>query len=144
MRLQQITSEEEIVVTADMTRKLFENEPSNKHPSKEEFEDRIRNNMNNGCVVYHFMEEDKILGYAMINMERTPYYLIDFFTDREYRRTGVGKTAFQMLLKELDTETLDLDVFCWNTRGREFWKSLGFEEMAIIMRRQGEKKKKEK
>lgn len=144
MRLQQITSEEEIVVTADMTRKLFEDEPSNKHPSKEEFEDRIRNNMNNGCVVYHFMEEDKILGYAMINMERTPYYLIDFFTDREYRRTGVGKTAFQMLLKELDTETLDLDVFCWNTRGREFWKSLGFEEMAIIMRRQGEKKKKEK
>jgi ribosomal protein S18 acetylase RimI-like enzyme len=46
-----------------------------------------------------------------------------------------GTTAFYKLLAELKTETIDLDVFVWNHRGQEFWKSLGFKERCFIMRR---------
>jgi ribosomal protein S18 acetylase RimI-like enzyme len=54
----------------------------------------------------------------------------------DFRRGGKGTVAFNALIKELQTECIDLDVFCWNDRGRKFWESLGFKERAIIMRKQ--------
>ena len=135
MKLQTITKQE-IAVTADMTRQLFEDEPSNRSLTKAQFEERLANYLENGCEAYHFMEHQEIIGYALVNKSRSPYYLIDFFICRDVRRHGYGKTAIQVLMDELKTKALDLDVFCWNDRARAFWRSVGFEEMAVIMRRQ--------
>ena len=124
----------ELSTLADMTRQLFEDEPSNKTLTPAQFEDRLRDYLAAGCRAFVFIE-DTVVGYALVNVNRTPGYLIDFFICRGRRRGGSGTTAFNLLLRELNTEALDLDVFCWNSRARKFWESLGFEEMAIIMRR---------
>lgn len=131
--------EEELKMAADMTRQLFEDEASNKKLSAEAFEERLHNYLQTGCEAFLFCEDDRVVGYALVNLARTPYYLIDFFIARDARRGGKGTSAFNALLHKLETETMDLDVFCWNDRGRAFWKSLGFEEMAVIMRKQSDR-----
>ncbi len=90
--------------------------------------------INTGCEAYFFIEEE-VIGYALVNLNRDPYYLIDFFISRNHRRGGKGTKAFNILLEKLNTKSIDLDVFCWNKRGRKFWESLGFKERAIIMRK---------
>ncbi|MFZ5986393.1 MAG: GNAT family N-acetyltransferase [Bacillota bacterium] len=125
---------DEIKLVADMTQKLFEDEPSDTILSMEQFEDRLLKYINAGCEVFLFIEEE-IIGYALVNLDRNPYYLIDFFICRHHRRGGKGTKAFNFLMNELNTESIDLDVFCWNERGKKFWESLGFKERAIIMRK---------
>lgn len=131
--------DEELILLADMTRQLFEDEPSDRVLTIQQFEDRLRGYIGTGCCAFLFLEES-IIGYALVNMSRTPYYLIDFFISRNERRTGKGTDAFYLLMRELNTENIDLDVFCWNSRGRKFWESLGFKEHAIIMRKQTKSK----
>ncbi|MBH1940014.1 GNAT family N-acetyltransferase [Mobilitalea sibirica] len=124
----------EIKLIAEMTQKLFEDEPSDMTLSIEDFENRLLNYINAGCEAFLFTENE-VIGYALVNIARNPYYLIDFFICRHHRRNGKGTTAFHVLMNELNTESIDLDVFCWNDRGRKFWESLGFKERAIIMRK---------
>ena len=125
---------EQVGMLALMTKKLFEDEPSDTVLSIAEFKERLIKYFDNGCKAYLFIEED-VIGYALVNLSRNPYYIVDFFIDRKFRRGGNGTTALNQLITELKTDTIDLDVFCWNERGREFWRSLGFTERAIIMRK---------
>ena len=125
----------EVLMIAEMTRQLFEDEPSDNKLSIEQFENRLIRYIEDGSCAFLFIDKS-VIGYALVNLSRSPYYLIDFFICREFRRSGNGTFAFNMLMKELDTNCIDLDVFCWNDRGRRFWESLGFRERAIIMRKQ--------
>ncbi len=117
-----------------MTKNLFEDEPSDSILSLEQYENRLLNYINAGSVAFLFIENE-VIGYALVNLARNPYYLIDFFICRNQRLSGKGTMAFNKLMETLNTENIDLDVFCWNDRGRAFWKSLGFKERAIIMRK---------
>jgi len=125
---------DDLNLIAEMTKKLFEDEPSDTILSIEQFENRLLNYINTGSQAYLFIENE-VIGYALVNLVRNPYYLIDFFICRNHRLSGKGTMAFNKLMDKLDTENIDLDVFCWNDRGRKFWESLGFKERAIIMRK---------
>lgn len=83
---------------------------------------------------YCFVVDGTIVGYALVEMGKTPLYLRHFFIRREFRRRGHGKEAFGALLAYLETDTIDLDVFVWNERGRAFWRSLGLADRAVLMR----------
>ncbi|MGQ9779190.1 MAG: GNAT family N-acetyltransferase [Bacillota bacterium] len=74
------------------------------------------------------------MGYALVDMTRKPLYLRQFFIDRGCRRKGFGTTTFHLLLKELETDTIDIELLSWNEAGLGFWKSLGFKERSIYMR----------
>ena len=126
--------ENEIKLIAQMSRQLFEDEPSDMKLSREQFEDRLQKYMRSGCKAFLFIE-NTVIGYALVNLARTPYYLVDFFICRDFRRGGKGTAAFNALMQHLHTDCIDLDVFCWNSGGRAFWESLGFKERAIIMRK---------
>ena len=85
--------DEEIALIAEMTRQLFEDEPSDMKLSVKQFEDRLQKHLDSGCIAYLFTEENTI-GYALVNLAREPYYLIDFFICRNSQRGGKGATAF--------------------------------------------------
>lgn len=68
---------------------------------------------------------------------RDPLYLRHFFICRDSRRQGLGTAAFHLLLQELKTESIDVEVMWWNERGHKFWQSLGFKERSIYLRRKG-------
>lgn len=124
----------DIELLASLNALLYEDENNDKIFSHSELKERVTNMLQKGCTAYLFTEDNTVLGYAIVNETLNPPYLHHFFICREYRRNKMGTKAFQALINHLNAETMDLDVFCWNERGKAFWKSLGFTERCYIMR----------
>lgn len=124
----------DLPLLAKWNRHLIEDEGSDNPMSVPELEKRMSDFLNNGYAVYLFWEGEKPVGYALIDLTKTPYYLRQFFIARDSRRMRFGKTAFALLLRELDCDTVDIDVLTENERGQAFWMSLGFRETWRHMR----------
>ena len=95
---------------------------------------RMEEYLSRGDRTYTFVVEGATVGYALVITDREPLYLRHFYICRDARRHGYGTAAFHALLKTLGTDTIDLDVFVWNERGKAFWTSLGFAPRALMMR----------
>lgn len=81
-----------------------------------------------------FSEESQIIGYALYRTEPEHIYLRQFFIRPEYRRKGLGRSAFQWLMKnDWHSRCIRLDVLVGNAAGRAFWKSLGLSEYCVTM-----------
>ena len=83
---------------------------------------------------YFFIEENDVVGYALVRNLDEGFYLRQFFIVRDHREKHFGTKAFEELLKVLNTDNITVDVLPWNERGLSFWKSLGFKEAAISMK----------
>jgi ribosomal protein S18 acetylase RimI-like enzyme len=126
---------DDLSVLAKLNKELYEDENNDNIPTVDVLEERLKLSLEKGAKAYLFKDDEEVSGYALVRTETSPYYLSHFFICRHMRRKGVGTIAFNKLMDELDTDSIDLDVFCWNKRGQGFWKSLGFEERCIIMRK---------
>lgn len=120
---------------AKLNKELYEDESNDNIPAVDILEERLKLAMEKGAKAYLFRYDGEVSGYALVRTETSPYYLSHFFICKNMRRKHIGTIAFNKLMNELDTDSIDLDVFCWNKRGQGFWKSLGFEERCIIMRK---------
>ena len=121
---------------AEMNQRLIEDEKSHNPMTIEELQNRMKDFLDGEYSAYFFMEENDIIGYALVRHASTPLYLRQFFINREYRQKHHGKQAFQELMAYLKVETIDIDVLPWNHTGISFWKNCGFEETYISMRYQ--------
>jgi len=119
---------------AELNKQLIEDEKSDNRMNISELKSRMKGFLQTEYSAYFFLEEDAIVGYALVNMECTPIYLRQFLIDRQYRRNHVGKKAISLLLEELKTDTLDIEVLSWNEPGIRFWTSCGFVERSKYMR----------
>lgn len=115
---------------------LMEDEAHDAHKTEEAVRADMEEILHSGKTAYTFIAENRVAGYALVAADRTPPYLCHFYICRDVRRRGYGTEAFHALLQMLGTDTIDLDVFVWNKRGRAFWTSLGFMPRATIMRYQ--------
>jgi predicted acetyltransferase len=120
---------------AELNKQLYEDEKNDNIPKINILEERLKYAMEQGSKAYLFIDSDKVIGYALVRTQVSPYYLSHFFICRNMRKKHFGTIAFNQLMNELNIDSIDLDVFCWNQRGQEFWKSLGFKERCIIMRK---------
>ncbi len=123
-----------IVLLTRMYRELAEDEKSDTAQTDEQYQQCMEGFLKRGDRAFVFLTGRSVVGYALVMTERKPYYLRHFYISRSKRRKGYGRTAFQILLATLGTDTVDLDVFVWNERGIAFWQSLGFEPRAHLMR----------
>jgi len=117
-----------------MNKHLIEDERSNNPMSIAELEGRMSSFIDNGYNAYFFIENEIVLGYALIKQDVTPPYLRQFYVEREFRCRHYGKRAFYQLIEYLQIDTIDIDVLPWNERGYLFWKSCGFDDTCISMR----------
>ena len=124
-----------VQLLAKLNKELYEDENNDNIPSIDVLEERLKIAMGSGSEAFLFMENDEIAGYALVKSQVSPYYLSHFFICKSMRRKHLGTIAFNQLMDNLNTDSMDLDVFCWNYRGQEFWRSLGFKERCIIMRK---------
>lgn len=90
-------------------------------------------------TAYFFMQGTEAAGYALVDRHVKPVYLRQFMIERSFRRQHLGRQAVALLLRELDTDTLDIDVLCRNTAGISFWERCGFLPRSIGMRLSGKK-----
>ena len=125
---------EDISKLALMNKNLIEDEKSSNTMTLADLEGRMRDFLNSEYIAYYFMEQNSIIGYALIKTSCQPLYLRQFYIDRDYRRQHYGKQAFEMLMEYLEVNTIDVDVLPWNRAGLSFWKDCGFEETCISMR----------
>ena len=121
---------------AAMNQRLIEDEKSSNPMDLEQLTARMRGFLSTEYRAWFFLEEDRVLGYALVRYTADPLYLRQFYIERAYRRRHYGRQAFQLLLEHLRIDTIDLDVLPWNEAGLAFWKDCGFGETCISMRYQ--------
>lgn len=119
---------------AELNKQLIEDEKSDNKMSHGELQDRMKSFLETDYTAYFFMEDNSIIGYALVNTRAEPLYLRQFFIARNFRRNHKGRRAFELLLDELKTDKIDLEVLSWNEAGLKFWQSCGFAERSRYMR----------
>lgn len=118
----------------EMNKQLIEDEKSDNPMNLVELKERMKSFIESDYNAYFFVVSDEIVGYALINLGKDPYYLRHFFICREYRRKSYGKVAFEAILKKLNVHSIDIEVLSDNEIGNAFWSNLGFVERSIYMR----------
>ncbi len=84
--------------------------------------------------VYLLSTNIEILGYAVVDTNRTPKYLRHLFIRRDYQNNGYGKHLIQLILERLGISTIDIEVFVWNKDAIKFYEKLGFKKRCYQMR----------
>ena len=126
-----------IALLTRMYKELAEDENSDTTQTDAQFQQCMEGFLKRGDHAFVFLIGRSVIGYALVITDRKPYYLRHFYISRSKRRKGYGSTAFRGLLQTLGTDTIDLDVYVWNERAISFWRSLGFEPRAHLMRLKG-------
>ena len=127
-------SPEDAEKLAELNKHLIKDEKSDNKMSLCELQDRMKSFLETDYTAYLFMEDNRIIGYALVNTRAEPLYLRQFFIARNFRRNHKGRRAFELLLDELKTDKIDLEVLSWNEAGLKFWQSCGFAERSRYMR----------
>lgn len=133
MQLQKCTMKD-VSELAVLNKQLIDDEKSNNVMNINELESRMKRFLETDYSAYFFIEDNQIIGYALIRNTSNPVYLRQFLIDRNYRKHHYGTQAFQLLLQYLDVKEIDLEVLPWNKSGLAFWKQCGFNETCIAMR----------
>lgn len=118
----------------ELNKQLIEDEKSDNKMTFDELRTRMKTFLETDYSAYFFAEENAVVGYALIKNTSEPLYLRQFMIDRNYRRKHLGKAALELLLKELNADTIDIEVLSWNEAGVKFWESCGFVERSRYMR----------
>ena len=118
---------------AKMNQCFIEEEEPETHVSLPHLEERMSGYIASEYKAFFFMEDDKVVGYALCSNSKTPVYLRQFFIERGERRKGYGKQAFQLLLTHLNISPDNIDVYAWNDSGIRFWRSLGYSKSRLNM-----------
>jgi GNAT superfamily N-acetyltransferase len=130
---------------AHMNKRLIEDEGSTNPMSNSQLESRLRGWLAAEWRGELFLHDTMIVGYAIYRLQRNEFdnretvYIRHYFIERDYRRLGYGRTGLEHLKTERFPKnvTVYLEVLTHNSRGREFWKSMGFEEYSVTMRLEG-------
>lgn len=119
---------------ARLNRQLIEDEQADNPMMEAQLARRMEEFLGAGYRAFFLEADGNRVGYALVDITKSPLYLRHFFICREHRRQGYGRAAFFALLRHLRVSEMDLDAYVWNRRGIEFWKSLGFTERSLNMR----------
>jgi GNAT superfamily N-acetyltransferase len=127
---------------APMNKRLIEDEGSTNPMGLPQLESRLRQWLSAEWRGELFLHDTTIVGYAIYRLQRNEFdnretvYIRHYFIERDYRRLGYGRAGLEQLRTERFPKnvTVYLEVLTYNTRGRQFWQSMGFEEYSVTMR----------
>jgi GNAT superfamily N-acetyltransferase len=132
----------DISLLAQMNKHLIEDEGSTNPMSLIQLESRLRMWLNAEWRSELFLHDSVVVGYAIYRLQRNEFdnretvYIRHYFIERDYRRLGYGGEGLNKLKEECFPKdvTVYLEVLIHNSRGREFWQAMGFEEYSVTMR----------
>ena len=125
---------EDIDKLTELNKQLIEDENSDNNMNLEELKSRMSMFLQNDYYAYFFLEDNKVVGYALVNNNSKPMYLRQFLIERTYRRRHLGRQAIELLIKELAVSEIDTEVLSWNETGLKFWEDCGFVERSRYLR----------
>jgi GNAT superfamily N-acetyltransferase len=120
-----------------MNAELIQDEGHSNPMSAAQLEDRMRSWLSTEYNAVLFDYDGAVVAYALYrDNEGRGVYLRQFFVAREWRRRGVGRAAFSLLVNEVvPGARVSLDVLVGNARGIQFWRAVGFTDYALAMER---------
>jgi GNAT superfamily N-acetyltransferase len=82
-----------------------------------------------------FEEGETAAGYALFRRDEGYVVLRQLFVTPERRRQGVARAALAWLWNNAwaDAAALRVEVLSGNGTAREFWRSVGFDEYAVVL-----------
>ena len=70
---------------AELNKQLIEDEKSDNKMNLDELKERMKSFLESDYCAYYFMEDENILGYALVNTNVSPVYMRQFLIDRSFR-----------------------------------------------------------
>ncbi len=133
MRIKKCSSED-VDRLAELNKQLIEDEKSDHKLDMKELKSRMSMFIQTDYSAYFFLEDNEVVGYALVNNHSKPVYLRQFLIERAYRRKHLGRKAIKLLIEELAVSEIDIEVLSWNETGLKFWENCGFVERSRYMR----------
>ena len=121
---------------AGMNRQLIEDEGSHNPMSLRDLEARMMGWITEGWDILLILREGETAGYCLYREipdeyfpDRIEIYIRQFFVKREHRGLGIGRSAFEKIMRERLPAgvRVSVDALETNPRGQRFWEKLGFE-----------------
>lgn len=122
---------------AQMNYCLIRDEGHRNHMNRTQLTRRMRIWLKGDYHACLFNEHGKIIGYCLYRKENDFTYIRQFYIERDFRKQGLGRKAFDQLRKVIwkKASNLRLDVLVGNKSGIGFWKSMGFKDYCLTMER---------
>ena len=78
---------------------------------------------------------DEPVAYALFRQEEILVHLRQFFVQPSMRRQGIGRSAVEILRKEVWPSgiRLTVEVLCENNAGVAFWRSVGYSDYCLTL-----------
>ncbi len=113
---------------AELNKELINAESSDNPMTIRELGERMKDFLQTSYEAFFFIEQDVVVGYALVKMDCEPLYLGQIMIKQEFRRKHYGEQAFRILLSCLQTDSVDIEVLSNNHMGVKFWEKMGFVE----------------
>jgi ribosomal protein S18 acetylase RimI-like enzyme len=130
-----IATIEHLEILTQMNIQLREDEQIDNIMSEKDVRDRMEGFLNG--LVYKailFINNDKAIGYCLIDFTKKPLYLRQIFINREERSSGLGKMFLRMVMDNYDIKEIDVEVMVWNEKAINFYTNFGFKKRFIGMK----------
>jgi ribosomal protein S18 acetylase RimI-like enzyme len=121
---------------AEMNKALIEDEGHANPMTIPELAERMRGFLVSGYQAWIQEVDGVVAGYCLARKDPDAWYIRQLFTERAWRRRGLGRALVAWLATEIFAGTpLRIEVLCKNPGGIAFWRALGFQEYCITMTR---------
>ena len=136
---------DDIPLIARMNAQLNIEQESRNTMGLPELEARLLEWLSTDRSVVLLLRDDEVIGYLLYKPTREEYYpygpciyVRQFFIERRMRRRGIGKIAFELIVKEYFEPgiAIILEVLESNPEAKAFWENLGFSIFYTTLRRE--------
>ncbi len=133
---------DDVKLLAAMNRELIHDEGSENPMSPEQLEERMKGFLLTEYKAVLILLGNEIAGYCLYRMDNQKgetsfdIYVRQYYIKPVFRRKGLGKRAFSMLLESTfrNAAYVKLDVLISNPGGKAFWAKIGFETYCHSLR----------
>ncbi|HKP96974.1 MAG TPA: GNAT family N-acetyltransferase [Fibrobacteria bacterium] len=129
-------------ILAPMNKRMIEDSGHRNPMTVPELETRMETWLARGEYQVVYAEEDgDILGYALFKREPDHVHVRQLFIERNKRTRGYGRMLFQWAERNLWAGgRIRMEVLADNRMGLAFWKAMGFQDYALMMEKEPERK----
>ena len=128
---------DDLGVLAELNLALIEDEGSANPMNLPQLAERMRRWLTNSYSAILFETEGRPIAYLLYRSDEDGTYIRQFYVNRGHRRQGVGTRCLELFIRELCNPGIRvyLDVLLYNTGGRRFWESTGFNMCSVRLER---------
>ena len=134
----------DIGALATMNRELIQDERSRSPMNVSQLELRMQTWLDGSWSAVMIYKNDDLIGYLLYQHREDDYYpdqlviyVRQFFVQRNYRRRGIGREAFELIVNSYfpSNAKIMLDVLATNPEALRFWEDLGFKQYSTALQR---------